>query len=290
MTRLTITKTPKCYVGGKFIRSESGRVVPLETKKGEFLCNIPQCSRKDLRNAVEAAGKAGSGWAGRSAYNRGQILYRLAEMMESRAVELIAAVCLTESTTPKAAAKEVATTIDRLVYYAGWTDKYEQVLGSTNPVSGAFFNFTVTEPVGVIGVIAPESPSLLGLITQIAPIITSGNSVVALASVENPYSAILLGEILTVSDLPGGVVNLLTGFSSEILDPMASHEAVRGLDFCVDEESAKMAGELAAASIKRVKLRPAGESASAWAKGEKQSPYAIREFIEFKTTWHPVGV
>ncbi|MEM9478944.1 MAG: aldehyde dehydrogenase family protein [Verrucomicrobiota bacterium] len=289
-TRLPITKTPKCYVGGKYIRSESGRVFPLETKKGEFLCNIPQCSRKDLRNAVEAAGKAGGGWAARSAYNRGQILYRLAEMMESRAIELIGAVCLTESTSPKAAAKEVAATIDRLVYYAGWTDKFEQVLGSTNPVSGAFFNFSVTEPVGVVGMIAPETPSLLGLITQIAPAITSGNSVVALASAENPYPAILLGEMLAVSDLPGGVVNLLTGSASELVETMASHEHIRGLDLCVEDSLAKNAGALAAQSIKRVKLRDASDSAAAWAKPEKQSPYAIREFVEFKTTWHPVGV
>ena len=288
--RLAITKTPKCYVGGKFIRSESGRVFPLETKKGEFLCNIPQCTRKDLRNAVEAAGKAGGGWAERSAYNRGQILYRLAEMMESRAVELIGSVCLTETTTPKAAAKEVAVAIDRLVYYAGWTDKYEQVLGSTNPVSGAFFNFSVTEPVGVIGMIAPESPSLLGLITQIAPAITSGNSVVALASETNPYPAILLGEMLAVSDLPGGVVNLLTGFAGEILEPMASHEHVRGLDLCIEGDDAKKAGELAAASIKRLKIHDEDNGVASWSKEDKQTPYAIRDFIEFKTTWHPVGV
>lgn len=288
--RISITKTPKCYVGGKFIRSESGRIFPLETKKGEFLCNIPQCTRKDLRNAVEAAGKAGGGWAGRSAYNRGQILYRLAEMMEARSAELVEAVCLVDSIKLEAAAREVAASIDRLVYYAGWTDKYEQVLGSTNPVSGAFFNFSVTEPVGVIGVIAPESPALLGMITQIAPIITSGNSVVALSSNRNPYPAILLGEMLAVSDLPGGVVNLLTGFPSEIVEPMASHEHVRGLDLCMDGAAAKAAGELAAASIKRVKVRAVDKSVASWAKTEKQSPYAIRDFIEFKTTWHPVGV
>ncbi|MEM0897945.1 MAG: aldehyde dehydrogenase family protein [Verrucomicrobiota bacterium] len=291
-TRLPITKTPKCYVGGKFIRSESGRVFPLETKKGEFLCNIPQCSRKDLRNAVEAAGKAGSGWAARSAYNRGQILYRLAEMMESRAVELISSLLLPDASAAKAkaAAKEVAVAIDRLVYYAGWTDKFEQVLGSTNPVSGSFFNFSVTEPVGVVGMIAPGTPSLLGLVTQIAPAVASGNSVVALASEENPYPAILLGEMLAVSDFPGGVVNLLTGSAGELMETMASHEHIRGLDLCVEDGLAKEAGALAAQSIKRVKLRTASESVASWAKPEKQSPYAIRDFIEFKTTWHPVGV
>jgi acyl-CoA reductase-like NAD-dependent aldehyde dehydrogenase len=288
MNRLPITKTPKAYVGGKFIRSESGRVAALRDTSGGFLCNVPVCSRKDLRNAVEAAAKAGGGWAARTAYNRGQILYRLAEMMEARAAELADAVAITGATTPEAAAAEVAATIDRLVYYAGWTDKYEQVLGNTNPVSGPFFNFTVTEPVGVIGVIAPSAPSLLGLVTQVAPIMASGNAVVALASESNPYPAILLGEMLATSDLPGGVVNLLTGAVAELLETFASHEHIRGLDLAVNVGQATKAGQLAAASIKRLKVR-AETNPAEWGAKEAQSLYAIQDFIEFKTTWHPIG-
>ncbi len=288
MNRLPITKTPKAYVGGKFIRSESGSVFPLKTKSGEFLCNIPQCSLKDTRNAVEAAGKAGVGWAARSAYNRGQILYRLAEMMEARSAELLDAVSLTGATTRAAALKEVTSSIDRLVYYAGWTDKFEQVLGNSNPVSGPFFNFTVTEPMGVVGVIAPERPSLLGLISQVAPIITSGNSVVALASSTNPYPAILLGEMLATSDLPGGVFNILTGFADDVLKTFASHEHIRGLDICGTEKQNKLAEQLSAEGIKRVKTR-AEETPANWLKEDRQSLYAIRDFIEFKTIWHPIG-
>jgi acyl-CoA reductase-like NAD-dependent aldehyde dehydrogenase len=211
MTRLPITKTPKVYVGGAFIRSESARTFPLHDASGAFFANIPQCTRKDLRNAVEAAAKAGPGWAKRTAYNRGQILYRLAEMIEARTGEMIEALSV-GGTKPAAAAKEVTAAIDRLIYYAGWTDKYEQVLGNVNPVASPHFNFTVTEPMGVVGVIAPDDASLLGLISLIAPIITSGNTVVALASSTQPYPAIVLGEMLATSDLPGGVVNLLTGY------------------------------------------------------------------------------
>lgn len=288
MTRLPITKTPKAYVGGQFIRSESGRVAALTDVAGGFLCHVPVCSRKDIRNAVEAAAKGGGSWAERTAYNRGQILYRLAEMMEARSVELEAAIGLTGSVSKSKAAKEVAVAIDRLVYYAGWTDKFEQVLGNTNPVSGPFFNFTVTEPMGVIGVIAPLEPSLLGLITQVAPIIATGNAVVVLASANNPYPALLLGEMLATSDLPGGVVNLLTGAVDELLETFASHEHIRGLDLALDGSAAQRAGELAAASIKRLKIR-APKTLKGWGADEQQSLYAIRDFVEFKTIWHPVG-
>jgi len=245
MSRIPVTKTPKAYVGGKFIRSESGRVFPLTDKRGKFLCNIPQCTRKDTRNAVEVAGKAGVAWASRSAYNRGQILYRLGEMMEARAEELAQAVSFTGTVYAASAKAEVSNAIDRIVYYAGWSDKYEQVLGNTNPVAGSFFNFSVTEPIGVVAVMAPSGHSLLGLITQVLPIITSGNSVVALASSSNPYPAILLGEMLATSDLPGGVFNILTGFLDELLETFASHEQIRGLDLAVDAESRKLAETLA---------------------------------------------
>src|SRR3954462_4648128 len=211
MSRLPITKTPKPYVGGAFIRSESGRTFPIKDAAGNFFANIPQCTRKDLRNAVEAAAKAGPGWARRTAYNRGQILYRLGEMLEARRQEMIDTLARFGAS-KAAAAKEVDVSIDRLVYYAGWADKYEQVLGNVNPVASPHFNFTVTEPMGVTGAIAPDSPALLGLISLVAPIIVSGNTVIALVSETTPYPAVLFGEMLATSDLPGGVVNLLTGF------------------------------------------------------------------------------
>jgi len=271
------------------MRSESGRVFALNNKRGEFLCNIPQCTRKDLRNAVEAAGKAGGDWAGRSAYNRGQILYRLGEMMEARAEELAQAISITGEVTIASARREVSIAIDRVIYYSGWTDKYEQVLGNTNPVAGSFFNFSVTEPVGVVGVVAPDAPSLLGLISQVLPVITSGNAVVALASTANPYPVILLGEMLATSDLPGGVLNLLTGYRAELLETFASHEHIRGLDLSVDAEDRAKAEVLAAESIKRVKIREQADTRS-WVGEKAQSIYAIRSFLEFKTTWHPIGV
>jgi acyl-CoA reductase-like NAD-dependent aldehyde dehydrogenase len=273
---LKITKTPKCYVGGAFIRSESGRVAPLTNNAGEFLCNIPLCTRKDVRNAVEAAAKAGAGWAKRSAYNRAQILYRLAEMLESRATEMAAWV----------GDEEARATIGRIVHYAGWADKYEQVLGSVNPVATPHFNFTVTEPVGIVGILAPEDAPLLGLVTLILPAITAGNSVVALASRSNPQPAILLGEMLAVSDLPGGVVNLLTGDRKDMLSTFATHEHIRALSAVADKADATTLQQGAAESVKRVKLHSPN---SDWFSSEHDSPYAIRDFTEAKTVWHPIG-
>jgi acyl-CoA reductase-like NAD-dependent aldehyde dehydrogenase len=274
---LKITKTPKCYVGGAFIRSESGRVAPLSDAAGGFLCNIPLCTRKDLRNAVEAAAKAGSGWAKRSPYNRAQILYRLAEMLEARADEMAAV------TSPE----ELRTAIDRIVHFAGWADKYEQVLGSVNPVASSHFNFTFTEPIGIVGVLAPEEAPLLGLLTLVLPAIASGNSVVALASRQSPYPAILLGEMLATSDLPGGVVNLLTGDRKDLLETFATHEHIRALAAVATPAEATILEQGAAASVKRVKiLSPQTD----WFSAEHDSPYAIRDFTEAKTVWHPIGV
>lgn len=286
MTRLPITKTPKPYVGGAFIRSESGRTLPLRDAGGAFFANVPQCTRKDLRNAVEAAAKAGPGWARRTAYNRGQILYRLGEMLEGRRQEMVDTLARFGAD-PAAAAREVDVAIDRLVYYAGWADKYEQVLGSVNPVASPHFNFTVTEPVGVVGVIAPDAPPLLGLISLLAPIIVSGNTVVALASQATPYPAILLGEMLATSDLPGGVVNLLTGLRAELVPTFSTHTHLRALSAVASPEEKKILQLGAADSIKRVHFAPA--EAAAWFEDNAQSLYAIRNFLEFKTTWHPVG-
>jgi aldehyde dehydrogenase (NAD+) len=282
---LKITKTPKCYVGGAFIRSESGGVYPIHGPDGSFFANIPTCSRKDLRNAVEAAAKAGAAWAKRTSYNRGQILYRLAEMLEARSTEMAEALML--DGTPKAAAvKEVAATIDRIVHYAGWADKYEQVLGSVNPVASPHFNFTVSEAIGIVGVLAPEEAPLLALLTLILPVITSGNSVVALASSRSPYPAILLGEMLATSDLPGGVVNLLTGQRKDMLPTFATHEHIRALAAVATKEEATAIQQGAAESVKRVKLH---DPKTDWFSDKHDSAWVINDFVAAKTVWHPAG-
>jgi aldehyde dehydrogenase (NAD+) len=287
MSRLPITKTPKPYVGGAFIRSESGRTFPLRDAAGAFFAHVPQCTRKDLRNAVEAAAKAGPGWAKRTAYNRGQIFYRLGEMLEARRPEMIE-ILVRFGTAKGAAGREVDVATDRLVYYAGWADKYEQVLGNVNPVASPHFNFTVTEPMGVIGVIAPDAPALLGLISLVAPIIVSGNTVVALASETTPYPSVLLGEMLATSDLPGGVVNVLTGFRKELVPTFATHAHLRGLSAAVGAGDRKALQLGAAESVKRVHFAAPADPAG-WLADDAQSLYAIRDFLEFKTTWHPVG-
>jgi len=287
MSRLPITKTPKVYVGGAFIRSESARTFPLRDAAGNFFANIPQCSRKDLRNAVEAAAKAGPGWAKRTPYNRGQIIYRLGEMLEARQADMADALAV-GGATKAAARKEIAATIDRLIYYAGWADKYAQLLGSVNPVAAPYFNFTVTEPMGIVGVIAPDAAPLLALVSLIAPVITSGNSVVALASSTQPYPAIVLGEMLATSDLPGGVVNLLTGFRPELVPTFASHTHLRALAGVATPEERKALELGAAESVKRVKLHRA-ETPTDWYAESAQGLYEIRDFVEFKTTWHPIG-
>ncbi len=287
MSRLPITKTPKVYVGGAFIRSESSRVFPLADAAGNFFANIPQCTRKDLRNAVEAAAKAGPGWAKRTAYNRGQILYRLGEMLEARASELGDALRL-GGASKAAAAKEVTASVDRLIYYAGWADKYEQVLGNVNPVAAPYFNFTVTEPMGIVGVIAPDEAPLLALLSLVVPAITSGNTVVALASSAQPYPAIVLGELLATSDLPGSVVNLLTGFRKELVPTFATHTHLRAISAVANADERKALALGAADSVKRTRLLKA-EVRTDWFADAAQSLYAIRDYVEFKTIWHPIG-
>ena len=286
-TRLPITKTPKVYVGGAFIRSESARTFPLHDAAGNFFANIPQCTRKDLRNAVEAAAKAGPGWAKRTPYNRGQIIYRLAEMIEARTSDMADALAV-GGASKSAATKEITATIDRLVHYAGWADKYEQILGNVNPVASPHFNFTVTEPMGIIGILAPEEAPLLALVSLIAPAITSGNSVVALASTAQPYPAIVLGEMLATSDLPGGVVNLLTGFRKEMVPTFATHTHLRAIAGVANAEERKALKLAAADSVKRVKLTKTEEPVD-WYADKVQGLYEIRDHVEFKTTWHPVG-
>jgi len=283
---LHITKTPKCYVGGAFIRSESGRVAPMHGTDGTFIANLPQCSRKDLRNAVEAAAMAAPGWAARNAYNRGQILYRLAEMMESRADELTAAIALQPTSNKITPGAETRAAIERVVHFAGWTDKYDAILGSVNPVATRHFNFTVHEPMGVVGVIAPDTAPLLGLLTLILPAITSGNTCVALASNTAPYPAILLGEMLAVSDIPGGTVNLLTGARAELLPTFATHAHIRALSAAVSTDELTFLHQGASESVKRVVAHPTDTD---WTSPSFDSPYPIADLLEAKTIWHPIG-
>lgn len=284
--RIPVVKTPKVYVGGAFIRSESGRTFPALDNDGQFVANVPQCTRKDLRNAVEAAAKAGPSWAARTAYNRGQILYRLAEMLESRSDEMLGTLRRFSPAWTTTAEQEVATTIDRVVHYAGWADKYEQVIGNANPVAAPFFNFTVTEPIGVVGIVASDSFPLLGLVTQACAAIASGNTIAALASETTPYPAIVLGEMLATSDLPGGVVNILTGYRRELIPTFASHAHIRGIDAVAAGDEATQLRRGAADTVKRVAVRSPEID---WNDEKHESVYEIRRFIEFKTVWHPVG-
>ena len=287
MARIPVLKTPKCLVGGAFVRSEGGGVYPFHDSDGKFIANIPLCTRKDLRNAVEAAAKAAQGWAARSAYNRGQILYRLAEMLESRAAELAGVLAFTNSSA-KDALREVHTSIERVTHYAGWTDKFQAVLGSVNPVASPHFNFTVPEPMGVVGVLSPEERPLLALLSMLLPAIVSGNTVVALASHSQPLAAIVLGEILAVSDLPAGVVNLLSGRRADLLPTFATHEHLRAVHAVADQAERTMLQEGAADSVKRTVILDAAQPRD-WTAESMQGLYQIRDFVEFKTVWHPVG-
>lgn len=282
--RSPIRKTPKCYSGGNFIRSESARVYPI--RHDNLVVHIPQCSRKDVRNAVEAAAKSAPTWQNRSGYNRGQILYRLAEMLEARHAELREAVAWGAGRRDVSPDTEVSASIDMIVHFAGWCDKFEQCLGSVNPVASSHFCFTVNEPLGVCAVIAPESRPLIGLLGLILPLITGGNPVVALASGKRPYPAILLGEMLATSDLPGGVVNLLTGFHKDLLPTLASHGTIRGLLASVSTDEAREIQLAAAESVKRVHFIPEEGTAPP---SPAQALRLISQFLELKTVWHPLG-
>jgi acyl-CoA reductase-like NAD-dependent aldehyde dehydrogenase len=284
--RLDVRKTYKLYVGGKFPRSESGRSYAVTDTKGAFLANPAQASRKDARDAVVAARKAFGGWSGATAYNRGQVLYRVAELLEGRSAQFAAAVAAAEGLTARRAEAAVAAAIDRWVWYAGWSDKFAQVDGSANPVSGAYFNFSTPEPTGVVATVAPQDSSLLGLVSVIAPAVVSGNTVVVLASEERPLPAVTLSEVLATSDVPGGVVNVLTGRTAEVAPTLASHMDVNALDLAGIEDPA-VAAELevaAADNLKRV-LRSREEDWAATPTLDR-----MRALLETKTVWHPVGI
>ncbi len=289
--RLNVRKTYKLYINGEFPRTESGRSYPiLAAKGGETLANACRGSRKDLRNAVVAARKALAGWSGRTAYNRGQILYRIAEVCESRSRELEEELRLLGST-KTAARKEVETCIDRWIYYAGWCDKYSQLFGSVNPVAGPYYNFSVPEPSGVAGVVSPELPALLGLVSRVAPAMVGGNTVVAITSETRPLAAITLAEVFATSDVPPGVINLISGLKDELIPWLASHMDVNTLDCSGIEDTSVLEKARLAASenVKRVIGLPVKDLD--WMNPRQgQSPYAIYDFLEIKTVWHPMGM
>jgi len=265
MSRLPVQKTYKLFIGGAFPRSESGRTYEAEGQ------NVARASRKDVRDAVRAARGAQPKWAGATAYNRGQVLYRVAEMIETR-IDEFAELCTGR--------EEVERSIDRIVWYAGWADKLPQVLGGSNPVAGPYFNFTVPEPTGVVAVLAPEEPPLLGLLTRLLPPLVGGNAVVAVASETRPLAAIELAEALATSDVPGGVVNLLTGQHGELGPVLASHMDVNAIDLCGADGDGPELERLAAENVKRV----------VHGRADVQSPWEISSFLELKTVWHPLGL
>ena len=284
--RVDVRKTYKLYVGGAFPRSESGRTYAATDSKGAFVANVAQASRKDARDAVVAARKAFAGWSGRTPYNRGQVLYRVAEMLEGRREQFVSEVAAAEGLRRTAATTVVDTAIDRWVWYAGWADKLAQVTGSANAVAGPYFDFSLPEPTGVVGVLAPQESSLLGLVSVLAPIIVSGNTTVVVSSYARPVPAVTLTEVLATSDVPGGVVNLLTGDANEVGPWLASHMDVQALDLAgADDPELAVALEVAAAdNLKRV-LRRRDED---WTTDPGID--RMTAFLETKTVWHPIGI
>ena len=293
---LGVPKTYKMYVGGAFVRSESGRTYPARSAGGDLLAHAVAGSRKDVRDAVRAARGAQGAWAARTAYNRGQILYRVAEVMDSRRAELISELARATAGATSAAdpAAEVDAATERWVWYAGWCDKYPQVLGGANPVAGPYFNFTVPEPMGVVGVAAPEEAPLAGIVSRLAPALVPGNAAVVLAGERYPLVAVTLAEILATSDVPAGVVNILTGHRAPLVRALAAHGDVDCVDLtgCTapDQDDGDLAAEaerLAADTVTRVVDAPPGERH--WLEPSAQSPYTISAFCEYKTVWHPKG-
>ena len=278
--RIDVKKTYKLFIGGAFPRSESGRTYEIANSKGIFIANPAQASRKDLRDAVVSARAAFTGWSGATAFNRGQILYRAAEIMEGRAAQFVDEIVAVEGISSTAAKKQVQEAIDAWVWYSGWCDKIGSIYGSTNQVSGAFYNFTIPEPIGVVGAFAPQKSSLLGLVQTIAPIIATGNTVVVVASQKLPLSAITLAEVLATSDLPGGVVNILTGITAELAPWMCSHMDVDAVDASgltvAQDKELRIAGT---ENLKRISTFKA-----------ETSPQRILAFMEQKTVWHPIGI
>jgi len=287
--RLDVRKTSKLYIGGTFTRSESGRSYVVNDSRGRFLANAASASRKDARDAVVAARKAFPGWSGKTAYNRGQVLYRIAEMVEGRRDQFVDEVVAGEGMTRLRAGRVVDSAVDRLVWYAGWADKIAQVVGSTNPVAGPYFDFSVPEPTGVVAVLAPQTSSLLGLVSVVAPVIVTGNTAVVAASRDRPLPAVTLSEVLATSDVPAGVVNVLTGSVGDTAPWLASHMDVNAIDLtgaADDPEHAAQLQEAAAANLKRI-LRPHARELD-W--DANPGTGRLTAFLETKTVWHPIGI
>ena len=287
--RLPVLKTYKLFLGGAFPRTESGRSWSIEDRKGEVFAHLCLASRKDLRNAVVAARKSQDAWARRTAYNRGQVLYRMAEMLEGKASEMAEALAQTVPGGVRRARKEVEAAVDRLVSFAGWADKFSQVLGCNNPVAGPFYNFTVAEATGVVGIVAAKDESLLGMVSQLAPVLVAGNAVVVIGSDTHPLATALFGEVCATSDVPAGVVNLLTGKRKELLEVLASHRDVDAIAAaqCSKAESILLETGVAE-NLKRVTVEKM--KGADWYHVERMhSPYRIQPFVEMKTIWHPSG-
>ena len=288
-TRQSVRKTYKLFIGGAFPRSESGYSYVVHDHQGAFVANAALASRKDARDAVVAARKAFPGWSGRTAYNRGQVLYRVAEVLEDRRPQFVQAVRQSEGLDEAGAEGVVDASVDRLVWYAGWADKLAQVVGGANPVAGPFFNLSTPEPTGVVAVLAPQQSSLLGLVSVLAPVVVSGNTAVVVSSHERPLAAVNLAEVLATSDLPGGVVNILTGSASTVAPWLASHMDVNAIDLTGIAGDAELARDLevaAADNLKRVRRAPAAEPD--WTEDPGLEP--MTAFLELKTVWHPMGV
>jgi acyl-CoA reductase-like NAD-dependent aldehyde dehydrogenase len=291
--RIAVRKTYKLYIGGEFPRSESGRSYVVRATDGTPLANAVRGSRKDLRDAVKAARGAFAGWSGKTAMNRGQVLYRVAELMEGRRDQFEAEVAAAEGAGDAAAREQVDRSIDRWVWYAGWADKIAQMLGTVNPVAASYFNFTIPEPTGVVGIVAPEASSLLGLVSRLAPAVVSGNSAVVLASESRPLPAVTLGEVLATSDVPGGVINLLSGQRRELVPWLAAHMDVNALDtWGVPLDIRAATEESAVENVKRLAKPPRGDPERFdWLDDARaQRPEWIAAYLEMKTVWHPIGV
>jgi acyl-CoA reductase-like NAD-dependent aldehyde dehydrogenase len=283
MSRIEVLKTYKIFIGGQFPRTESGRYYPLLDKNKNIIANMCLSSRKDYRNAVVVARGAFGGWSGRAAFNREQILYRIAEMLEGRKEQFVNEL-IQQGSNKTQAIKEVELSIDRIVYYAGWCDKYQQIFSAVNPVASSHFNFSVPEPMGVVAVLADEKTSLIGLVSVVMPLIAGGNTCIVLASEKKPLCAITFAEVLATSDLPGGVVNILTGTSAELHSHFSSHMDVNAIVYCRDsKEEKKLIGENSALNVKRSYFWNKN-----WLLEKEQGPYFISDLQEIKTTWHPV--
>jgi acyl-CoA reductase-like NAD-dependent aldehyde dehydrogenase len=286
--RLPILKTYKLYMDGAFPRTESGRTTVIENAQGQAWAHLCRASRKDFRNAVVAARKAQPGWAERSAYNRGQILYRMAEMLEGKAGEFVDALAATVPGGASRARRELETSVDRLLAFAGWADKYQQILGCQNPVEGPFHNFSIPEATGVLALLAPNEEPLLGLISLMAPALCAGNTVVALGSESHPLATAIFGEVCATSDVPAGVVNLLTGQRAELLEQFASHRDVDGISAASCSPEEKRVLELGAAeNLKRVQVLALDDENDWYNAAERESPDTIEACVEIKTLWHP---